>query len=313
MKTVHDKRAIINRQSLGAKIRRAAEEDRTPEQMRAKVLGLLKGALDNGREEVSERFYDGATGAEANASNRYLIDRLVDVIYDFTTKRIYPLANPTAGELLGVIAVGGYGRGELAPHSDIDLLFLSSYKKTPHTEQVVEYMLYLLWDLGLKVGHATRSIDECIRLAKADLTIRTSVLESRHICGHEELFTTLRRRFIKEVMTGTEMIFVEEKLAERDARHQRMGDSRYVLEPNVKEGKGGLRDLHTLFWAREACATCTPCSGSPNISTGWTRSARWSSSACCRPRRPPASPRPRTSCGRCVATFTISPGAPRTG
>ena len=248
MKTVHDKRAIINRRSLGAKIRKAAEEDRTPEQTRAKVLGLLKGALNDGREEVSERFYDGATGAETNASNRYLIDQLIHVLYHFTTKQIYPLANPTAGELLGVIAVGGYGRGELAPHSDVDLLFLSSYKKTPHTEQVVEYMLYLLWDLGLKVGHATRSVDECIRLAKADLTIRTSVLESRHLCGHEELFTTLRRRFIKEVMTGTEVTFVEEKLAERDARHQRMGDSRYVLEPNVKEGKGGLRDLHTLFW-----------------------------------------------------------------
>ena len=248
MKAVHDKRAIINRQSLGAKIRKVAEEDGTPEQARAKVLGLLKGALDDGREEVSERFYDGATGAETNASNRYLIDQLIHVLYDFTTQRIYPLANPTAGELLAVIAVGGYGRGELAPHSDIDLLFLSSYKKIPHTEQVVEYMLYMLWDLGLKVGHATRSIDECIRLAKGDLTIRTSVLESRHVCGHEELFTTLRRRFIKEVMTGTEVTFVEEKLAERDARHLRMGDSRYVLEPNVKEGKGGLRDLHTLFW-----------------------------------------------------------------
>ncbi len=248
MKAVDDKRAIIDHRSLGAKIRKVAEEDATPEQTRAKVLGLLKGALDDGREEVSERFYDGATGAETNAANRYLIDQLIRVLYRFTTKRIYPLANPTAGELLGVIAVGGYGRGELSPHSDIDLLFLSSYKKTPHTEQVVEYMLYMLWDLGLKVGHAMRSIDECIRLAKGDLTIRTSVLESRRLCGHEELFTTLRRRFIKEVMTGTEVTFVEEKLAERDARHQRMGDSRYVLEPNVKEGKGGLRDLHTLFW-----------------------------------------------------------------
>ncbi len=88
MKAVHDKRAIINRQSLGAKIRKAAEEDLAPEQTRAKLLGLLKAALDNGREEVSERFYDGATGAETNASNRYLIDQFVHVLYDFTTKRI---------------------------------------------------------------------------------------------------------------------------------------------------------------------------------------------------------------------------------
>jgi [protein-PII] uridylyltransferase len=149
---------------------------------------------------------------------------------------------------LAIVAVGGYGRGELAPFSDIDLLFLLPYKQTPHTEQVVEYLLYLLWDLGLKIGQSTRSVDECLRQAKSDLTIRTGLLEARYLWGEQALFDELKRRFDSEVVRGTAAQFVERKLAERDARHKRVGDSRYQLEPNVKEGKGGLRDLHTLFW-----------------------------------------------------------------
>ena len=109
-------------------------------------------------------------------------------------------------------------------------------------------LLYLLWDLGLKVGQATRSVAECLRYAKADLTIRTALLEARYVWGEQALFTELKARFEAEIVRGTAAQFVEAKLAERDARHQRVGDSRYQLEPNVKEGKGGLRDLHTLFW-----------------------------------------------------------------
>jgi [protein-PII] uridylyltransferase len=97
------------------------------------------------------------------------MDQLVRALYDFVAAHVYPLANPTSGERLTLVAVGGYGRGELAPFSDIDLLFLLPYKPTPHTEQVVEYMLYALWDLGLKVGQATRSVEDTLRQAKADL------------------------------------------------------------------------------------------------------------------------------------------------
>ena len=109
-------------------------------------------------------------------------------------------------------------------------------------------MLYLLWDLGLKVGHATRSIDDCMRQAEADLTIRTSLLEARWLTGDRELFTRFQRRFAGEILSRGGAKFVEAKLAERDGRHRRMGSTRYLLEPNVKEGKGGLRDLQTLFW-----------------------------------------------------------------
>jgi len=178
----------------------------------------------------------------------FLMDQLIRVLFDLVTGEIYPLPNPTSGERLAIIAVGGYGRGELAPYSDIDLLFLLPYKRTPYTEQVVEYLLYLLWDLGLRIGQATRSVEECQRLAKSDLTIRTGLLEARYLCGDQALFRDLKKRFDSDIVRGTAAQFVEGKLAERDARHQRVGDSRYQLEPNVKEGKGGLRDLHTLFW-----------------------------------------------------------------
>ena len=119
---------------------------------------------------------------------------------------------------------------------------------TPHTEQVIEFLLYLLWDLGLKVGQATRSVADCLRYAKADLTIRTALLEARYLWGEQALYGELKQRFEAEILRGTAAQFVEAKLAERDARHIRVGDSRYQLEPNIKEGKGGLRDLHTLFW-----------------------------------------------------------------
>src|SRR3546814_141008 len=182
------------------------------------------------------------------AAHADLIDQLLRDLLDFAMHHVFPAPNPTTGDRICVAAVGGYGRGELAPWSDVDLLFLLPYKKTPRSEQVVEYVLYMLWDTGLKVGHATRTVDECLRLARDDTTIATSLLESRWIWGEAGLFDELRRRFSSELVQGTGPDFTEAKLAERDHRHRRLGDSRYVLEPNVKDGKGGLRDLHTLYW-----------------------------------------------------------------
>ncbi|MHA1568282.1 MAG: [protein-PII] uridylyltransferase, partial [Alphaproteobacteria bacterium] len=249
MQPIKSQRAIIDRRELIQRIDEiAGDRAVTPEQARARILACLKDSLAAGRAEIRRRFEAGGHGSEVLAANTLLMDQIIRVLYDFAFERAYPLANPTSGERQAIVAVGGYGRGELAPHSDIDLLFLLTYKSTPHTEQVVEYMLYMLWDLGLKVGHATRSVDECIRMAGKDLTIRTALLEARYLWGDTALFADLRRRFLDDISTGTGIEFVEAKLAERDDRHQRMGDSRYVLEPNIKEGKGGLRDLQTLYW-----------------------------------------------------------------
>jgi [protein-PII] uridylyltransferase len=177
-----------------------------------------------------------------------VIDALIYGLLDLAHRRVFRMANPTAGERLAVAAVGGYGRAELAPYSDVDLLFLYPYKRTAHTEQMIEFLLYRLWDLGLKVGQATRSTDDCVRLARSDLQVCTSLLEARFLWGERTVFDEFAGRFEGEVVAGRSRVFVESKLAERDARHQRTGDSRYLLEPNVKEGKGGLRDLQTLFW-----------------------------------------------------------------
>jgi [protein-PII] uridylyltransferase len=249
MPSIPKQRRIIDRAALVGALDQLIAGDSRPQQVRGEFLGLLKGAMEVGRTEVRRRFDSGdANGEEVAEALSFLVDQIIRVIYDFATDHVYPAANPTEGERLCVAAVGGYGRGELAPFSDIDLLFVLPYKETARQEQVIEYTLYMLWDLKLKVGQATRSIDECVRLARSDLTIRTAMLESRYLWGDKKLYNELRRRFYAEVADRSGPEFVEEKLAERDARHEKMGGSRYVLEPNIKEGKGGLRDLQTLYW-----------------------------------------------------------------
>jgi [protein-PII] uridylyltransferase len=248
MGAISKQREIVDRRLLGEALTALAELPGTAAGERTPVVALLKAALKDGYDEIRRRFEAGAGGAQTVREHCFLMDQLIRALHDFTTNHVYPLANPTAGEHLAIVAVGGYGRGELAPHSDVDLLFLLPYKMTPHAEQVIEYMLYTLWDIGLKVGQAARSIEECLRQARADMTIRTAMLESRYIWGEQRLFDDLKRRFEAEIVKDSAGAFVEAKLAERHARHQRLGDSRYHVEPNVKEGKGGLRDLHGLFW-----------------------------------------------------------------
>jgi len=244
--SVPQRRAIIDRRRLSDAL--VALEGERPA-LRAAAVALLKGALEAGRAEIARRLAEHPSrGLEAAAAQAFLIDQLLRLIFDFTTKRLYPNSNPTAGERICLLAVGGYGRGEMAPYSDVDIAFLTPWKQTGWTEQVIESMLYTLWDLGLAVGHSSRSLDEMVRLAKADLTIRTALLEARFVWGDQALEREAAVRFRHEVVSGTDKAFVAAKLAERDERHRRMGDSRYVVEPNVKEGKGGLRDLHTLFW-----------------------------------------------------------------
>jgi [protein-PII] uridylyltransferase len=163
-------------------------------------------------------------------------------------RHLHPLATPTRSERIAVLAVGGFGRAEMAPFSDIDLLFVTPYKQTAWGESLIESVLYCLWDLKLKVGQAVRTTDDCLRLARSDVTIRTTMLEQRFLWGEQALAARLSDRLREEVFAGSGPEFVELKLAERAARHERQGSTRYLLEPNVKEGKGGLRDLQTLYW-----------------------------------------------------------------
>ncbi|MFO1012861.1 MAG: [protein-PII] uridylyltransferase [Caulobacteraceae bacterium] len=217
-------------------------------EQRRRAIEVLKAALTRGRLIAKERLENGASGVETARLICGVTDEVIKALYDFVTVHVFRARNPTEGERLALLAVGGYGRGALAPFSDIDLLFLRPYKQTAHAESVIEFMLYALWDLGFKVGHASRTIEECIRLSREDITIRTSILEMRQLTGDEALAESLKKRFREEVVKGTGQEFVTAKLKERDERIGRSGTSRYMVEPNVKEGKGGLRDLHTLFW-----------------------------------------------------------------
>ncbi len=249
MSHIYKPREIIDRRKIHAVLDVMAAEDTSEEVKRAKLLEVMKDAFKAGGEVIRARFEEGGySGIDAVAAHSYLMDQVIRIIFDYAIVYSVRRGVPTTGERISIVAIGGYGRGELAPLSDVDLLFLLPYKQTPFTEQLVEFMLYLLWDMGLKVGHAVRSVDDNIAQAKADMTIRTTLLEARWVWGDQELAAELVSRFKKEVKRGTAREFVQAKLAERDERHEKLGDSRYRLEPNVKEDKGGLRDLHTLYW-----------------------------------------------------------------
>jgi [protein-PII] uridylyltransferase len=241
-----NRRALVDRRGLSEALAALPGHGTA---LRQAATAVLKAALDDGRAEVARRLEaNPSRGLEAANAQAFVVDQVLIALADFTTQRLYPLANPTQAERLTLVAVGGYGRGEMAPFSDVDIGFLTPWKQTPWAEQAIESMLYALWDLGLKVGHSSRSLDEMVRQAKGDITVRTALLEGRFVWGNEELYEEASRRFREEVKAGTERGFIADKLAERNARHLRMGDTRYVVEPNVKEGKGGLRDLHALFW-----------------------------------------------------------------
>jgi [protein-PII] uridylyltransferase len=247
MSHIQNPRQIIDRRRLVTLL--DGDEDASQSAKRAQLVDVLKTALKDGTAAIRARLESGqANGLETVAAHSYLMDQIIRVLFDAVTTHFMPSGVRTTGERLSIVALGGYGRGELAPLSDIDLLFLLPYKETPFSEQVVEFMLYVLWDLGLKVGQAVRSVTENIVQAKADMTIRTTLVDARWIWGDQDLAAELKARFQKEVVDGTAAQFVQAKLAEREARHQKTGDSRYRLEPNVKEDRGGLRDLNALSW-----------------------------------------------------------------
>jgi [protein-PII] uridylyltransferase len=239
---VENRRAIIDRRGLGSRIGGLRESKK----LTAETAAILRGALDYGRAEIARRLTEApGNGRAAAQATAFLHDQVVRLAYDFVTERV--LDQPLGGEL-ALVGLGGTGRGEMAPFSDLDLMFLTAKAPTADVERASEAILHLLWDLKLKVGHSVRSASHLNALAKKDMTIRTAFLEARWLWGDDKLFDAAMRRFRKDVVAGTAAQFVTAKLAERDQRHIRMGDSRYVVEPNVKDGKGGLRDLHTLYW-----------------------------------------------------------------
>ncbi|MGP9805250.1 [protein-PII] uridylyltransferase [Paracoccus sp. NSM] len=234
---------------LRAALDAALEGQSEPRRIRALSVALIAEARAGALAGIEADFARNPRAArEMVRAIASVTDSTVIAVHHVATEWLHPLNASSDTERLAVLAVGGYGRAEMAPASDVDLLFLTPWKITAWAESVVESMLYMMWDLKLKIGHSIRSIDDCLRLGEADMTIRTSLVEKRLVTGHAPLALTLRDRLWSELFERTIPEFIEAKLDERASRHARQGGQRYVLEPNVKEGKGGLRDLQTLYW-----------------------------------------------------------------
>jgi [protein-PII] uridylyltransferase len=238
---------LFDRAEITRAIAKAHASGLSGDDLRKHALDLFRAALEAGRARARAAL-EATSGGLACAGNLAIIeDELIRALYDFVTIYLLPPPHGRPYRLV-VAAVGGYGRATLAPGSDIDLLFLLGADKDELGERVAEAMLYLLWDLRQKVGHSTRSVSECLLQSKSDMTVRTALLEARFILGDRALFENMRQRFEQEIVHNNPRDFVAAKLVERDTRIARAGRSRYLVEPNVKEGKGGLRDLNTLFW-----------------------------------------------------------------
>ena len=237
---------IYDQTAIDARIEKAAKTAATPAELRTEAVNILRTAQRDGRDAIATAFAAAPFDAAAmTASYTYLTDGMVKSALNVSLNHLHPAPKDAAA--FSVIGVGGYGRGEMAPFSDVDLLFLVPGKITPWASSIVEAMLYILWDLKLKVGHATRTIADCVQLATEDYTIQTALLEHRYVCGDTDLAENLDETLKRDLFSGSGHAFIEAKLAERDTRHLKQGQ-RYVVEPNVKEGKGGLRDLQSLFW-----------------------------------------------------------------
>lgn len=249
MRRAEARAAIVDRRALESRLAQLAKkhgEDRGA--MRTAALAEFKAALENGTDAARRIFETDSAGLACAANLSHLEDEIIRAIFYFVTEYMYPELGQEPRNRIAIAAVGGYGRGTLAPGSDIDLLFLLPGNNTVWSDSVVEAILYFLWDLKQKVGHSTRSVAECLAQAQGDMTIRTALLEARLVLGSETLFEDLRVQFDSKIISKSAKEFATSKLAERDARVARAGSSRYLVEPNVKEGKGGLRDLNTLFW-----------------------------------------------------------------
>ena len=239
---VDRRRTIVDRRAVADRL----AELPTGAALADSATAILTEVIEHGRAEVASRLAaDPASGRATAQATAYLHDQVVRLAYDFTLGR---LSAGAPAEAIALVGLGGTGRGEMAPFSDLDLMILTEHAPAADTARIAESLLNLLWSLPIKIGHSVRSAEEALALARDDMTIRTALLEARWLWGDTGLFEGVQRRFRSEIVAGSAAEFVAAKLAERDARHVRMGDSRYVVEPNVKDGKGGLRDLHTLYW-----------------------------------------------------------------
>lgn len=215
---------------------------------RNEVLLSLSKQIREKKNVIENEFYKKSNGIIYVGLNTIIIDNLILILSSYLEKTL--LKNSIIN--VSIIALGGYGRGELAPSSDIDLLFLvnenSDQNSLSKNKEFIENILYFLWDLGFSVGHSTRTIIQTLNHANKDLAFLTSLIDKRFLTGNFGSFQNLRISFQKFTLKFSTIDFVKKKLVEAENRYKRFGASRFVVEPNVKEGKGGIRDIQTLLW-----------------------------------------------------------------
>ena len=220
------------------------------------ILSRVKDYLQNGVDALKKRHRAGVSGHEVVKGYTLLVDCFIKALFEKMEGECSAEFGVKSSELkykTAILAMGGYGRCELNIRSDIDLMLLYAGRLNPYIERLTEKILYILWDTGLDVGFSTRSIKESIALAKDDLKTKTAMLDARFIAGAKAVFDEIMERSRKEVFREKDVeVFIKEKLEETRARHTKYGGSVYILEPNVKEGEGGLRDIHTAIWLAKA-------------------------------------------------------------
>ena len=248
-KLICSEELLFNKGELNNKINTAIQTV-AEDNLRSSIANVLSNANVKGRLEIQSHFEKSPfESAKTIASYSFLKDKLISLAFDVVQTTLQSSKNKQTNlDYISIIAVGGYGRSEMAPHSDVDLLFLTQAKPSKRVQKIIEDILYILWDMRLKIGYSTRSTSQCIQLGKTDQTIKTALLEHRYLCGNKNLYDDFCKKLRGQLFKASATEYVEEKLEERAKRHERQGGQRYMVEPNVKEGKGGLRDLQSLFW-----------------------------------------------------------------
>jgi len=217
------------------------------DERRNQLLSSSKAFLAHHRERIKERHVAGSSGRLTVGSLTSLTDTLLRNLYHSVS---VDMGNSLSGTC-SLIAIGGYGRGELNPYSDVDILFYSGGRDGAFAQQVSERMLYLLWDLGFDVGYSVRSTKDCLDMADKDITARTALIDSRFLIGDETMYTEFERSVMTAILGRNTRSFIQKKISENERRLSKYGSTVYMLEPNIKEGEGGLRDLHTALWVNQ--------------------------------------------------------------
>lgn len=212
-------------------------------------IDALRAYLKKRQHEIRERHERGASGGQVVASITDLADEVIEDLHRQVMRLVSPDDRWRLEEGWSVVALGGYGRGELSPHSDIDLMFLHREAGRDLVKAPAAALLQTLWDVGYRVGHSLRTIKDCVALGRRDLTVKTALMEARFIAGDQGLYDRFRTRFHRKVVLSSPSSYIRDKIRDRKKEVEQFGTTVYLLEPNVKMSRGGLRDIHLLRWA----------------------------------------------------------------